>query len=470
MVMIGLETHVQLDTNTKLFCSCENSEAEEPNSNVCPVCLGHPGSKPQINEKVLDLGLKTSLALDCEINEDYFFSRKTYFYPDMSKNYQITQFELPVGEHGEFEVSVEDRKKNIGITRLHVEEDPAKLMHEGGSISDSNYTKVDYNRAGTPLLEIVTDPDFETPEEARAYLQQLSQMLEYLGVYDPESDFALKSDANISIEGGERVEVKNITGTSSIEKALNYEISRQKQMKKRGREITQETRSFNADTSATEKMREKETEEDYGYIFDPDLTRQTNTEEDISKASNEIPELPHEKFERYLEDYNLEEKLVEALISDQALSTVFEELSEDHDAKIVASILTGDLKKVLNYNEISFQESGIKTDWLSKLLDLIGEDKISDRNSEKLLREAVKDPRPFTEIVEEEDLLKAEDDEVSQAVEKVVNNESNAVEDYLSGDEGALNYLVGQLMQETQGKADPQEAGEMIKSEIEASN
>ncbi|MFB6099879.1 MAG: Asp-tRNA(Asn)/Glu-tRNA(Gln) amidotransferase subunit GatB, partial [Candidatus Nanohalobium sp.] len=273
-VMIGLETHVQLDTNTKLFCGCPNKEAEETNTHVCETCLGHPGSKPRLNRKVLRQAVKTSQALQCDINEDIFFSRKTYFYPDMSKSYQITQYEVPVGEDGEIEVKVGDERKDIGITRLHIEEDPAKMKHVGGDIGDSEYTKVDYNRAGTPLLEIVTEPDFESPKEARAYLQQLAQMLEYLKIYFSESDYSIKSDANISIDGGQRVEVKNITGTAGIEKALSYEISRQKQLKKRGREVEQQTRNYDANQEITEMMREKETEKDYGYIFDPDLTRQ----------------------------------------------------------------------------------------------------------------------------------------------------------------------------------------------------
>ena len=482
MVMIGLETHVQLDTETKLFCSCENGESEEPNSNVCPTCLGHPGSKPAINEKVIDLGLKTSIALGCEVNEDFFFSRKTYFYPDMSKNYQITQFELPVGEHGDFEIKVGDEKKEIGITRLHIEEDPAKLVHEGGSISNSKYTKVDYNRAGTPLLEIVTDPDFETPEEARAYLQQLSQMLEYLGVYDPESDFAIKSDANISIEGGERVEVKNITGTSAIEKALNYEISRQKQLKKRGREITQQTRGFNADMGTTEKMREKETEEDYGYIFDPDLTRQKNSEEDISEASDEIPELPHEKFDRFKEDYNLKDKLVESLVTEPELADDFEVLAERYDSGMVASWMTGDVKKVLNYHESSYAESALSLRFLSELFELLDKDDLTDKEGENRLREQMENPLMYTnpataevnggesklrEKAEDEDLLKSGDDEVSDFVKEAIEENPEAVNDYESGDEGAINFLVGQVMGISQGKADPKKAREMILEELE---
>ena len=466
MVMIGLETHVQLDTKSKLFCGCRNSKDEEPNENVCEICLGMPGSKPRINGKVLKQALKTSLALECDVNEDYFFSRKTYFYPDMSKNYQITQFELPVGEKGEFEVKVEDEKLDVGITRLHVEEDPAKLVHEGGSVKKSDYTKVDYNRAGTPLLEIVTEPDFETPEQARAYLQQLSQMLEYLGIYDPESDYAIKSDANIAIEGGERIEVKNITGTSDIEKALNYEISRQKQMKKRGKEITQETRGFNAGMGSTEKMREKETEEDYGYIFDPDLTRQRNDEERIEKASGEIPELPKEKLERYMSK-GLKPKMAEALVSDPEVAQLFEMLEEDFDPVMTASLLTGDLKKVLNYHEIRFSESGLKKKWFKHLMELIEDDQISDRNAEEALREAVENPRPFKKIVEEEDLLKEGEDETAQVVEQVISEEDDAVEDYHDGDEGALNYLVGQVMSTSGGKADPKTARQLLKDELE---
>lgn len=466
MVMIGLETHVQLDTKSKLFCGCRNSKDEEPNENVCEACLGMPGSKPRINGKVLKQALKTSLALECDVNEDYFFSRKTYFYPDMSKNYQITQFELPVGEEGIFEVKVEDEKLDVGITRLHIEEDPAKLVHEGGSVKKSDYTKVDYNRAGTPLLEIVTEPDFETPEQARAYLQQLSQMLEYLGIYDPESDYAIKSDANISIEGGERIEVKNITGTSDIEKALNYEISRQKQMKKRGKEITQETRGFNAGMGSTEKMREKETEEDYGYIFDPDLTRQRNDQSRIKQASEEIPELPKEKLERYM-GKGLKPKMAEALVSDPEVAELFEMLEEDFDPVMTASLLTGDLKKVLNYHEIRFSESGLKKKWFKHLLDLIEEDKISDRNAEEALRKAVENPKPFRGIVEDEDLLKEGEDETAQVVSQVVEDQEDAVEDYHDGDEGALNYLVGQVMSNSGGKADPKTARELLKDELE---
>ncbi|QKQ98419.1 Asp-tRNA(Asn)/Glu-tRNA(Gln) amidotransferase subunit GatB [Candidatus Nanohaloarchaea archaeon] len=466
-VKIGLETHVQLDTDTKLFCGCPNREADEPNTHVCETCLGHPGSKPRLNDEALARGVKTAQALQCDINEDIFFSRKTYFYPDMSKNYQITQYEVPVGEEGSFEVKVGDEKKDIGITRLHIEEDPAKLVHEGGQIGKSNYTKVDYNRAGTPLLEIVTDPDFKSPEEARAYLQQLAQMLEYLEVYFPESDFAIKSDANISIEGGQRVEVKNITGTKGIEQALSYEISRQKQLKKRGREVEQETRNYDANQEITEKLREKETEEDYGYIFDPDLTRQELSENYRKALRETIPELPHEKFERFKEEYGLKEKIVESLISDPEIAEHFEELAQQYDAQLVASWMTGDLKKVLNYNDMTYSESPLKIHWLNTIIGLLDEDQISDRNAEQLLRELVENPREPDDIIEEKDLLKAEESEIDSFVEEVVEENPDAVDDYHAGEEEALNFLVGQVMQKSQGKADPKTAREKLKEQLD---
>ena len=466
-VKIGLETHVQLDTNTKLFCSCPNKETDEPNEHVCETCLGHPGSKPRLNEEVVNQAVKASEALDCNVNEDVFFSRKTYFYPDMSKNYQITQYEVPVGEDGEKLVKVGDEEIEVGIKRIHIEEDPAKMKHVGGNISDSDYTKVDYNRAGTPLIEIVTKPDFKSAKEARAYLQQLAKMLQYLELYHPDSNYSIKSDANISIDGGQRVEVKNITGTSEVEKALNYEISRQKQLKKRGKEVEQQTRSFNSDMGATESLRQKETEEDYGYIFDPDLTRQELDEELQEQIREALPELPQEKFERFREEYGLKDKLVESLITESQLADDFENLVETFDSDLVASWMTGDLKKVLNYNELSYEESDLDVESVNYILDLISDDKISDRNAEMLLREVVGELKNPEQVVEDEDLLKAEDDEITGFVETVIEENPDAVEDFENGDEEAVNFLVGQVMQQSGGKADPKTAREKILDQLE---
>jgi len=383
----------------------------------------------------------------------------------MSKNFQITQYEIPVGEEGSIEVKTGDEKKDIGINRLHIEEDPAKMKHEGGSISSSKYTKVDYNRAGTPLLEIVTAPDFRSPKEARSYLQQLAQMLEYLKIYFPESDFSIKSDANISIDGGQRVEVKNITGTAGIEKALSYEITRQKQLKKRGREVTQQTRSYDAGQEITEKMREKETEKDYGYIFDPDLTRQELDEEFREGLRAEIPELPYEKFERFVEEYGLSEKAVESLVADKEMADDFEELAENYDTEVTASFMTGDLRKVLNYNDKEYR-GDLKLEWVEYIVALLEEEEISDRNAEKVLREIVEKPQDPKKIVEEKDLKKAEEDEVDEFIQEAIGENPEAVEDYNSGDEGAINFLVGQVMNLSQGKADPKTARDKIIEEL----
>lgn len=463
-VMIGLETHVQLNTRSKLLCGCANEQGAEPNTNVCETCLGHPGSKPRMNGAAVENAVKVAESLNCDINEETFFSRKTYFYPDMSKNFQTTQYEIPVGENGSFQFKKEDDKLDVGITRIHIEEDPAKMEHIGGNISDSDYTLVDYNRAGTPLLEIVTEPEFSSPEEARAYLNDLANMLEYLGLYEPESDFSIKSDANVSVRGGSRVEVKNITGTKEVEKALNYEISRQKQL---GDAVEQETRSFNSDMGTTVSMRMKEHEEDYGYIFEPDLTRQVLDQEFKEKLRAEIPELPRQKFERFKEEYGLTDKLVESLISDKRMASDFEVLASDFDSKLVASWMTGELKKTLNYNKISYGGSKLRKQWLKYLFKLLEDDKITDRNAEKLLREMVESPRNPQQIIEEKDLLKAEEDEVDAAVTEAIEENEDAVEDYREGDKEAVNFLVGQVMQKSSGKADPKQAREKIIAELE---
>jgi aspartyl-tRNA(Asn)/glutamyl-tRNA(Gln) amidotransferase subunit B len=385
----------------------------------------------------------------------------------MSKNFQTTQYEVPVGEDGKFEFSFEDDNYNVGIKRLHVEEDPAKMEHVGGDISSSDYTLVDYNRAGTPLIEVVTKPDFSSPREAREYLQQLAKMLEYLGVYDPDSEYAIKSDANISIDGGNRVEVKNITGTKEVEKALNYEISRQKQLGKSGGEVEQETRNFNSDMGTTTSMRKKEHEEDYGYIFETDLTRQVLDEEFREKLKAEIPELPREKFERFKQEYELSDKLIESLISNQRMAADFEVLADHFDAKLVASWMTGELKKTLNYNELSYGESRVRKQWLKYLFKLLEDNMITDRNAELVLRELVEDPRNPQNIVEEKDLLKADEDGVDQAVNEALEENEDAVEDYREGDDEAINFLVGQVMQRSGGKADPKQAREKIIQTIE---
>ncbi|MDY6766086.1 MAG: Asp-tRNA(Asn)/Glu-tRNA(Gln) amidotransferase subunit GatB, partial [Candidatus Nanohaloarchaea archaeon] len=276
-VNIGLETHVQLDTDTKLFCGCLNAPADEPNTHTCPTCLGHPGAKPRMNAAAIEAGLRTGLALGCDIADQVVMARKTYFYPDMSKNYQISQYDQPIASDGALVVDGEE----IGIRRAHIEEDPAKLEHVGGDMASADYTRVDYNRAGVPLLEIVTEPAIVSPEHARAFLQRLIRIMEYLDLYDRDTG-TVRSDANISVGEGNRVEVKNITGTRAIQDALEHELQRQERLQDRGEAVERETRTYDAEEGVTRSMRTKETEQDYGYIAEPDLVTVSISDDDIA--------------------------------------------------------------------------------------------------------------------------------------------------------------------------------------------
>ncbi|MCJ7479202.1 MAG: Asp-tRNA(Asn)/Glu-tRNA(Gln) amidotransferase subunit GatB [Candidatus Nanohaloarchaeota archaeon QJJ-7] len=460
-IKIGLETHVQLDTETKLFCGCPNEQAEEPNVNTCPTCLGHPGSKPRTNEAVIDAGIQAGLALDCEIAEKVVFSRKTYFYPDMNKNFQITQYEEPVASDGSLALG----EKQIGIKRAHIEEDPAKLEHQGGKMESAEYTLVDYNRAGTPLLEIVTEPDIETPEEAREFLQRLIRIMEYLGIYDRDEG-SVRSDANISMEGGNRVEVKNITGTRGIQKALEHEIERQEKLVNRGEEVKRETRNYDSEDEVTRSLRTKEEEQEYGYIFEPDLVKINVSEEEVEEAQDSLPELPEEKRHRFLEDYSIEEELADSLVTDPELADAFEESAEIIGGDLAASWFSGPIKKTLNYHELTYSESPLSGEWIVEVLEKLDSGVLSDRAAEKVIREMVEEPREPENIIEEEGLEKAESSEVEQYVEGAVEENPEAVLDYESGEEDALNFLVGQVMEKSGGSADPKEVRELLEDRL----
>jgi aspartyl-tRNA(Asn)/glutamyl-tRNA(Gln) amidotransferase subunit B len=456
-VTIGLETHVQLDTNSKLFCPCPNRHADEPNTLTCPICLGHPGSRPAINEEALRQSVMVGEALGCDVSGKTRFARKTYFYPDMAKNFQVTQYDNPVAQNGQLKTE----EQSVGIRRVHVEEDPASMVHEGGDISSAEYTLVDYNRAGRPLLEIVTEPDLSSPEEAREYLKELTGVLRYLGVYSPGSDFVLKSDANISLSGGSRVEVKNITGISEIEKALSYEISRQRQLRRRDREVGKQTRSFNSSMGSTKPLREKESEEDYGYIVEPDLTSHTVSAEDVERIKEDVPELPRQKRKRLKSEYGLGSETADSLVREQDFADLFEKAA-GQDPEVAANLMVNTLRKVLNFHDIKITDSGVAAEDISLLTRLLAEDDITERNAEKALRLVVEDDVRARRAVEEQELRKTESSETHRVAESVVEDETEAVEDYTSGERDAINYLVGQVMSRTNGSADPSEAREML--------
>jgi aspartyl-tRNA(Asn)/glutamyl-tRNA(Gln) amidotransferase subunit B len=319
-VVIGLEIHVELDTKTKLFCSCSTQGNDLPNTRTCEICLGMPGSKPVVNKKAVEYGIKIALGLNCKLAHSLIFSRKSYFYPDMAKNYQITQYEIPLGSNGCLEIN----KKKIEITRAHLEEDPASLIHPGG-VDNSKYCLVDYNRSGNPLCEIVTEPQIYSPEEARDFMKSLVTVLRYLKVFDPSKNI-IKADANISIKesGYIREEIKNISGFKEIERALSYELLRQKQTVLEGQKLKQETRAWDSQKGITYLLRSKETEEDYGYITDPDLVPIEISEKWLKKLKSQIPEMPIQKAKRYIREYKLSEEDAFVITNDYNLTEIFE--------------------------------------------------------------------------------------------------------------------------------------------------
>lgn len=453
-VMIGLETHVQLNPKSKLLCPCRNpatlGEEPEPNTLTCPACLGLPGSKPRLNEKAVEQALAIALALGCTIPRTMLFSRKTYFYPDMPKNFQITQYEFPLGERGG--LSVEGRP--IRIRRIHLEEDPARLVHKGGLGGE---TLADYNRAGVPLVEIVTEPDFASPKEARLYLQKLALILEYLGAYHPASRAIIKSDANVSLSRsgspGSRVEVKNITGTKEIEQALSYEMVRQSSLLRKGQTVARETRTWNPDLGITQELRSKEEEEEYGYIFEPDLTPIQLPRALLKRIRKSLPELPDARYRRLISRYKLPPKVAESLVSEADLASLFERLSKTLDPRLAGSWLAGYLKKTLNYHQLTFRESGIRDEWLSWLLDLFRQGKITDRNAELTIRKMVEERVSPKEIVKKYNYLVRRFD-IDLILRKLLKEHPQAVQDYQAGQAKALHFLVGQAMKETAGAVD----------------
>ena len=462
-VIIGLEIHAYLNTESKLFCSCSTKISEaEPNSQTCPFCLGHPGSKPVLNEKAVELAIKIGLALGCEINKEFFFSRKTYFYPDLAANYQITQYEIPVAQKG----SVNLGGKKIGITRVHMEIDPAALVHPQG-MQDSNYSLIDYNRSGFPLVEIVTDPDLSSPKEAREFLNTLEGILSYLEVLIPGT--TLKVDCNISINGGNRVEIKNVSGFQAAEKALNYELLRQKKEVNIGKTIEQHTRIFNADTGTTIESRKKETEDDYGYIFDPDLVGVTIGEEEIERIKEAMPELPQQKAKRFEKTYSIPEYDSLVLCSDKYLSDLFEELvQKEADAKVTAKLLTRELLAVLNHDSLTLKEVEVSVGAIFDLIELIKNGKVSDKNTKQAVINYISgDKSSPKEFLEKNNLLISEEIDLDEIVAKIFESNTSAIEEYKNGNPKIMNFLAGLIMRETKGAVSPQKVQELLKLKLD---
>ena len=459
MTRIGLEVHVQLQTQTKLFCGCPNKFVKEPNTLVCEYCIGMPGSKPRVNAKALEFAILIGLALECKISSPTFFSRKSYFYPDMGKNFQITQYEVPIAHTGKVKLG----QKIITIKRIQLEEDPARLVHPSG-IGGSQYVLVDYNRSGVPLCEIVTDPDFESPKEARDFLQKLSSILEYLGVFDPNIEGSMRVDANISM-AAQRVEIKNISGFKDVEKALNYEMIRQKNVIRHGHDVVMETRGWDAVAGVTRSQRTKEEESDYGYIFEGDLPKFTFAHQQIEKIRAEIPELPDQKVKRYVKELKLGEELAVSIVSEHDLAEAFENVIKYIDVQLAAKWFAGEIKKTLNFNNLRLKDSKLKTDGIIKLLTLVQEKKLTDHTAEMLLREMV--TSSVDPDVKSQSAARIYDEaSIEKSVHEVLGTNAKAVLDYKSGKQESFNFLVGQVMRKTQGRGDPETIRKLLKKMI----
>jgi len=478
-VVIGLEVHIQLETDTKIFCGCSTEPAEEPNTRTCPVCLGLPGSLPVLNEAAVEAAVKVGKALNATIPEETRFHRKNYYYPDLPKNFQITQYDEPICQDGHLAVTVGDERREVGIRRAHLEEDPGSLEHKGGSIDTAEYTLVDYNRAGVPLLEVVTEPDFRGPEEVRAFLSKLEEVLEYLGVFDAARDGSLRVDANLSVvetdtpedidpeqvAAANRTEVKNISSHRGAEKALAYEAQRQKNAIKRGREVERETRHWDESRGITVSMRSKEAEKDYRYFGEADLPPLRVAD---WKKRIEIPELPDARRERFREEYGLGVEAADKLTSTKQVADFYEAVAAEFDPDLAATWVADELLGELNYRDMSVTDIESRLEEVTRLVELVAEGAITAKNArEVVLRGMLDDGLDPDTIIEQNGLGKTGGDEVVAAVERAIEDNPGAVEDYHDGEGGALNYLVGQVMQKTGGSADPGDVNRLLREKLE---
>lgn len=472
--VIGLEVHAQLATDSKIFCNCSTEFGAEPNMHTCPVCLGLPGTLPVLNKKVVDYAIMAGLATNCSIADYSKFDRKNYFYPDLPKAYQISQFDLPICREGYIEVELEDGVKKIGITRIHMEEDAGKLIHEG-SIDKSSGSLVDYNRTGVPLIEIVSEPDMRTAAEARQYLTQLKKILEYIAVSDCNMDEgSLRCDANVSIrplgqkEFGTRTELKNMNSFKAVEKAIEYEVERQKEVIENGGQVVQETRTWDDSLNKTISMRGKEQAHDYRYFPEPDLVPLEIDSEWVDSIRNQLPELPREKKERFVKEYGIPEYDAGVLTDSLALATFFEDcVSSYNDAKAVSNWIMGDFLRLVKEENLDIEEVKITGALMAKMLQLMDKGVISSKIAKTIFEEMFKTGKDPETIVEEKGLKQISDeDKLEEIVEKILEENPEAIEDIRNGKDRAIGFLVGQVMKETRGKANPGMVNKLIRAKV----
>ncbi len=466
-VVIGLEVHAELSTNTKAYCSCLNKFGTDPNTSCCPICTGMPGVLPVINEKVIEYAVKMGLATDCTIAKFSKQDRKNYFYPDLPKAYQTSQYDLPLCEKGHLDIEVEGAKKTIGITRIHIEEDAGKLIHDEFTGS----TLLDMNRCSVPLIEIVSEPDIRNAKEAVAYMMGIKSILEYLEICDCKmQEGSLRCDVNLSVrkhgakEFGTRTETKNLNSFKSIERSIEFEIDRQIKELESGGKIYQETRRFDDARGVGYAMRTKEDAHDYRYFEEPDLAPIVLSDEYILNIKNNLPEMPHTRRQRYMTEYNLSEYDATQLTNQKAFADYFDKtLAVHNNAKSIANWLMSDFSRMLNESSTELSDSLVKEENLAKLIKLIDKDVISSSIAKKVFTEMFETGKDAEVIVEEKGLMQITD---TSAIEKividVVDQNTQSVEDYLAGKDKAIGFLVGKIMKETKGKANPKIVNELL--------
>lgn len=474
--VIGLEVHSELKTKSKAFCSCSTEFGGEPNTHVCPVCLGMPGALPVLNKQVVEFAIRAGLAVDCEIKKFNKFDRKNYFYPDLSKNYQISQFDKPICEGGHIDIEVDGQTKRVGITRIHMEEDAGKLIHSGATIKTSDSSAVDYNRAGVPLIEIVSEPDMRSAAEARAYMEKLKAILEYTDVSDCKmQEGSLRCDANISVmpegatEFGTRAEIKNLNSFRALERAIEYEIQRQIQLVEDGGTVVQETRTWDDGKGMTLSMRSKEEAHDYRYFPEPDLVPVEIDDAWIARVKSELPELPAARKARLMQEKGLVDYDAENIVSTKAMAEYFDEAAKHtEDSKGIANWLLGDVSAYLNSENIAIEQFPITPANLGEMVNLINKGVLSSKLAKKVFAEMLKTGKTPQALVKELGLEQISDEgAIVKIVEETLAENPQSIIDYKAGKDRALGFLVGQIMKKSRGKANPEMVNNLLKERMQ---
>lgn len=471
--VIGLEVHAQLLTNSKAFAAVSTEYGGAPNTQVTPLCLGHPGTLPVLNENLVRYIIRMGLATNCSIAEKSIFARKNYFYPDLPKGYQISQFDTPICYDGEIHIELEGYDKTIGLTRIHMEEDAGKSIHD----QDPYHTLVDLNRAGTPLIEIVSEPEIRTPQEAYAYLSKIKQIVQYLEICDGNmEEGSLRCDANVSIrprgqeELGTRTELKNMNSFRNVERAISYEIERQIDLVESGGEVVQKTLLWDANKNVTRQMRTKEEAHDYRYFPEPDIPPVVVTKQMLSEIKASLPELPDVRLQRFINELNLSEEDAIVLTENRYLADYYEDTLEKlYEPKAVANLILTEVLRVLNDRSISIRDFTISTDRLAALVSLKLEDKINSSAMQQIFNEMLTDESSPEELAKEMNLIQVSDTGfVEPIIEQVIEDNPDEVAKYRNGKKALVGFFIGQVMKKSQGKANPKQVRELVTQKLDA--